>query len=390
MEDAGPAGAPDAPRLSPGEIAYHDFARAADGVDEQEVRAFLGEVADALAAARDRALRLEERVVELQAELDEARGSSSRAGSGTGDPLNPRAEALFARLREDGEESTREPTPKSTKPKKPAAKKSKPKQRASKEQGAPAEQPAVEAVEPAADDTDADDAAVPAPEPTPDDAIRGRRSDLLDPLTADLVRAAKRVLQDEQNELLDAARRAKARVEPDRLLPEPAAHRDVWVAVLAPAVDAAYTGGRREVGRSGKSVHAPERVVSDLAATLVTPLRERLATTLAGVVAQGPYESSAELHRELASAVGARDREWRAADLEARLGDTLAAAYARGAFDGAPSGAHLRWVTDAGQRCPDCEDNSLEPTVKGQSFPTGQPHPPAHPGCRCLVVVVDS
>src|SRR3990172_923101 len=53
-----PTEAPDVPRLSPGEIAYHDFARAPDGVDEGEVRAFLGEVADAVAAARERELRL--------------------------------------------------------------------------------------------------------------------------------------------------------------------------------------------------------------------------------------------------------------------------------------------------------------------------------------------
>jgi hypothetical protein len=38
-------------------------------------------------------------------------------------------------------------------------------------------------------------------------------------------------------------------------------------------------------------------------------------------------------------------------------------------------------------KCPDCDDNALEPTVKGSDFPTGQPHPPAHPGCRCLLVV---
>jgi hypothetical protein len=25
--------------------------------------------------------------------------------------------------------------------------------------------------------------------------------------------------------------------------------------------------------------------------------------------------------------------------------------------------------------------------VKGSDFPTGQPHPPAHPGCRCLLVL---
>ena len=37
--------------------------------------------------------------------------------------------------------------------------------------------------------------------------------------------------------------------------------------------------------------------------------------------------------------------------------------------------------------CPDCEDNSLAGAqAKGEPFPTGQLHPPAHPGCRCLLV----
>jgi len=26
------------------------------------------------------------------------------------------------------------------------------------------------------------------------------------------------------------------------------------------------------------------------------------------------------------------------------------------------------------------------PTPKGERYPTGQPHPPAHTGCRCLVL----
>ena len=73
----------------------------------------------------------------------------------------------------------------------------------------------------------------------------------------------------------------------------------------------------------------------------------------------------------------------------ARIGDLLAAAYARGAFDATPSGAVLRWVPAEVGQCPDADDNALEPTVKGQAFPTGQPYPPAHPGCRCLVVPSD-
>jgi hypothetical protein len=50
------------------------------------------------------------------------------------------------------------------------------------------------------------------------------------------------------------------------------------------------------------------------------------------------------------------------------------------------NGKELRRVAAEEGQCPDCDDNALEPTVKGEAFPTGQPHPPAHPGCRCLLV----
>jgi hypothetical protein len=46
-------------------------------------------------------------------------------------------------------------------------------------------------------------------------------------------------------------------------------------------------------------------------------------------------------------------------------------------------------VHDLGGPCPDCDDNALAgPTPRGEVFPTGQPHPPAHAGCRCLLVPV--
>ena len=76
-------------------------------------------------------------------------------------------------------------------------------------------------------------------------------------------------------------------------------------------------------------------------------------------------------------------------DLEVVLLDVLTAAYARGAYDAAPGGAPLRWVPDRPGQCPDCDDNALEATVKSKLFPTGQAFPPAHPGCRCIVVPAD-
>jgi hypothetical protein len=71
--------------------------------------------------------------------------------------------------------------------------------------------------------------------------------------------------------------------------------------------------------------------------------------------------------------------------VEGAVHDALHAAWVRGAFTAAPDGHVLRWVLDPLGTCPDCEDNALEPTTKGGSFPTGHVHPPAHPGCRCMI-----
>ena len=52
--------------------------------------------------------------------------------------------------------------------------------------------------------------------------------------------------------------------------------------------------------------------------------------------------------------------------------------------------AQLEWVAvvHAGDApCPDCEDNGLNGPSAGEAFPTGHPHPPAHPGCRCLLAI---
>ncbi len=65
-------------------------------------------------------------------------------------------------------------------------------------------------------------------------------------------------------------------------------------------------------------------------------------------------------------------------------------AWSRGVYDGIGDGGVLQWVPLVEGRCADCDDNALEPTVKGSEFPTGQPHPPAHPGCRCLLAPADA
>jgi len=342
---------------------------------------------DALEASQARERQLQARVRELEARLAsiEGRGEQGRVGepgesSAPGDvPADRHADALFARLRRDHEAEAQQAAP--PRPKTKANTKGTAKSTGVVRAAGP---PA-----PSATKLEGPIGLVPEPELTGDDLLRAARDAVLEPLVEELARVSKRQLQDEQNVLLDVARRANARVDPAKVLPEPAAHRAEWGALLSPSFDTAYVAGRGATGTARRSGAAPDRLVNELALGLIAPLRERLQGTVGAVLARGPYESAAELHREMAAAIGARYREWKGEDLHIRLGDALAVAYARGTYDGAPSGAHLRWVPDAGDRCPDCDDNALEVTVKGQPFPTGQAHPPAHPGCRCLVVSVD-
>jgi hypothetical protein len=299
-----------------------------------------------------------------------ASGESDPPGPTRADPA-PEADTAFARLREARSQAPA-PRPAPTRgPRRPEP------------PGPPPEPESPTA------DTEPEGAPVSQPTLDPDDATRRQRDEMLAPLTSGLLRGAKRLLQDEHNELLDAVRRVRGRVDAARLLPDPEKQHAAWSAVLAPTIDEAYIVGRAMTGRRRRPASAPKRLVAELAAGLITPLRERLMTTMDAVVADGPYESTGELHAALGPAINARYREWRARDLDGLLGDLLAAAYARGAFDATPSGARLRWVPAEVGQCPDADDNALEPTVKGQPFPTGQPYPPAHPGCRCLVVPSD-
>jgi hypothetical protein len=203
---------------------------------------------------------------------------------------------------------------------------------------------------------------------------------------AALAPRAKRLLQDAQNELLDAVRRQKGRGDLLAVLGSDGEHVARWVSVVGPTLDECYAAGRTLGG--GRTRPAPPALVEQLVALVVAPLRERVAGSLAAVLEAGPYDGPADLQRAVAGAVGARYREWRARDLELALEDLAAWTFARGVFDATPEGMLLRWVPAEVEQCPDADDNALEPTVSGCPFPTGQSCPPAHPGCRCLVVPV--
>ncbi len=218
------------------------------------------------------------------------------------------------------------------------------------------------------------------------EAIRARRDAVITEVTPELLKRSRRMLRDEENLLLDSVRSSRRHHDPDRLLSDRILEGAAWSDLLTPMVKAVYLEGCIAVGKKNSDSSVPDRVLFELSEVFYNPLRERLANTIRAIVSEGPYESNNELVRVMGSALSARFREWRGGDLEEHATYVLAAAFTRGCYDGAGPGVCLKWVSDEPGRCPDADDNALEPTTKGRSFPTGQKYPPAHPGCRCFVI----
>jgi DivIVA domain-containing protein len=212
------------------------------------------------------------------------------------------------------------------------------------------------------------------------DAWRARHAETVNPLVPPLVKRAKRSAQDDQNSLLDAVRRHKGRPSAQQVLRDDDALVAAWSEVLRSALDDAYRAGREAAGAAPEP--APDEVLAEAAATIAFPLRDRIAAAIDDVDAG---DTSGLVER-----IGARYREWKNQQLERALCDVMVMAWSRGVYDGADVGTVLRWIPLSEGRCADCDDNALEPTVKGETFPTGQSRPPAHPGCRCLLAPAEA
>jgi hypothetical protein len=237
--------------------------------------------------------------------------------------------------------------------------------------GAEAEAPAAEASEPAAEaEAEADDAR---------EAWRALAADTVVPLVSPLVKQAKRAAQDEQNALLDALRRHKGQPTSEQVLQSDRDAIATWGGVLRSGLDNAYGAGRAAAGSD--AVAAPPDLSEESARHLVDALRERLATAIDDD--NDGFSTSLVIER-----IGARYREWKLQALDAMVEDVLVTAWSRGVYDAANDGTMLQWVSAHEGRCADCDDNALEPTAKGEAFPTGQLYPPAHPGCRCVLALV--
>jgi DivIVA domain-containing protein len=236
---------------------------------------------------------------------------------------------------------------------------------------------------------DADDAEE-APRVSPaDERLLGHREALLDPVVARLARRLKRSLQDDQNQLLHRLRNSPAGAR-DLLVSEDEQRKSLAGAAggfLSEAFEAGVTFARAH-GDSGtvsdRGPIAEPSTIDDsadgLAGTVVTLLRRRLLGEEGGAFGADPEEA--------AERVGAAYREWRGERIERLVGDHALGAFSAGVLATVRTSAGVRWVLGgSGAACADCDDNALAEVVKsGERFPTGHRHPPAHAGCRCLVV----
>jgi DivIVA domain-containing protein len=230
------------------------------------------------------------------------------------------------------------------------------------------------------DDGDDDDDRDGPPEARHPLAVR--RDELLAPIVTGLSRRLKRSLQDNQNDLLDRLRAKGTTWSPD-LLPDETEQLDAIATAALPLLEEAGDAGASFVGADGPRPggDAFVGIAHELAEAVVGPLRKRLSS---GEGLESAEESVVTEH------IGSAFREWKGERVERLAGDHVVASFSLGTLSAAgSSGTTLEWVAVAladEAPCPDCEDNGLNgPQPVGEEFPTGHTHPPAHPGCRCLL-----
>jgi len=212
------------------------------------------------------------------------------------------------------------------------------------------------------------------------------RDEELAPVIAAMSRKLKRVLADEQNEVLDILRGKLPVKTLDAIVGPKTDHSARMLEALEASLKAAaLTGAKSLSNASDKDLQ--KMVASQIAAinefviaTVVAPLRERLSRSIS---------QAAGDNAELTSLVRLVYREWKNQHVDTQIDNIAQTSFGRGAFAALTPGAKVCWKVDPnGPACADAEDNSLAGFVNaGEAFPTGHTHAPAHAGCRCALVL---
>ncbi len=228
----------------------------------------------------------------------------------------------------------------------------------------------------------------PVVEEALDDTLFGQRDATLTPIIVACARKLKRVLADEQNEVLHTLRRNEPVRTLDTMLPWETEQAERYAAAIAAELEKAALAGAASIDSSSLKEHraditragATKAAIEAMSATIIAPLRERLERAVGD--AGGDNE-------ELATMVRGVYREWKTQRIDEHLDDIARAAFGRGALAAVLPGTKVCWMVDPhGPACPDAEDNALAGEVAaGQPFPTGHVSAPAHEGCRCMLAL---
>ena len=210
------------------------------------------------------------------------------------------------------------------------------------------------------------------------------RDEALSPLVGVMSRKLKRVLADEQNEVLQHLKLKKSSLEMDAFLGSVDDHAARYAqAVLDEVMAVAGAGAKSVKAAGGSSRRVTQKAVSAHVAVAIAEgfvHKFRDETRIAIGEAEGDRAILSGLMRDVY-------RGWKTEMLDQYIDDIACSAYSKGGFLALEPGVQVAWVVDpASGCCSECEDNSLAGTLnKGAEFPTGHEFAPAHPGCRCLV-----
>jgi hypothetical protein len=214
-------------------------------------------------------------------------------------------------------------------------------------------------------------------QPMHDAGAFAKRDEVLAPIVVAMSRKLKRVLADEENEVLEYLRGKKNALTIDAMVGEQEVHAKRYGDAISDDIMAAAKGA----AKSAKVADVIPTVDVLIGVQLVKPLRDRLAKAI---------EQNGTDRVAMAKALRGVYRQWKSQHIDEQVDDIACLSYSRGFFAGVKPGTQVCWMVDPnGPECPDAEDNSLAGSIAlGKEFPTGNLHPLAHAGCRCLLAPV--
>ncbi len=225
--------------------------------------------------------------------------------------------------------------------------------------------------------------------PKSDRSVFQQRATTIAAVLDAMLRITKRNIADDENAIITHVGGKRTSLSPEAMLHDIEQQSRRYADTLREeltsiAVEAARTiqSARRADLRTSALDGVVEGVVRIFINDMLNQLHERVRAAL------GRHANDRDA---IISEIRTMFKQVRTETLTKVVTDVAHFAYARGVFTACDATINVCWVVDAdGPACADAEDNTLAGSIRhGEEFPTGQQHPLAHDGCRCLVIPAD-